>query len=251
MITLACFLTVFTTLVNDPSHASMYKAYASYYDRFYQLKDYEKEAWFLNEILSQHQITTVLDVGCGTGSHLLKLIHYGYIGEGIDLNTEMVQIANTELHGRASQADMRTFNLNRKYDAVVSMFAVFNHNIEVSDARSTLVQCKSHLNEEGVLILDLYNPQSSGQKEATLDGVTKIMKWQLNQETQICESTVSFIENNQAVEEKFPLRVYSIAQITELLKEAGFKRIEFYDNYTFSQGSASSKNLIVVAKLAS
>lgn len=234
-------------LACDPSHANMYKTYASYYDRFYQTKDYEKETRFLHAIFSQNQVGTVLDVGCGTGSHLSKLTQYGYVGEGIDLNAEMVQIAKTKLNGKASQADMRTFNLGRKYDAVISMFAVFNHNIDINDARSALSQFRAHLNDGGILILDLYNPQSSGQKEASLDGVTKIMKWQLNQETQMCESIVTFIENDQTSEEKFPLRIYSIPQITQLLKQAGFMQVAFYDNYTFNYGSSSSKNLIVVA----
>jgi SAM-dependent methyltransferase len=221
----------------------MYKTYASYYDRFYQTKNYEKEINFLDKIFSQNQIKTVLDVGCGTGSHLSKLTQYGYDGEGIDLNAEMVEIAKTKLHGKASQADMRTFNLGRKYDAVISMFAVFNHNGDVSDAHKALTKFRSHLHEGGILILDLYNPQSSGQKEASVDGVTKIMKWQLNPETQICESVVTFVEYGKTIEESFPLRIYSMSQITQLLKQAGFNQVEFYDNYTLSQGSPSSKNL--------
>jgi SAM-dependent methyltransferase len=86
---LSFILAVFAMLATDPSSASMYKTYASYYDRFYQTKDYEKETCFLDKIFSQNQIKTVLDVGCGTGSHLSKLTQYGYDGEGIDLNAEI------------------------------------------------------------------------------------------------------------------------------------------------------------------
>lgn len=233
---------------SDPSNASMYKAYASYYDRFYLSKDYEKEGHFLDELLSKNQVKTILDVGCGTGSHLSKLIKYGYNVEGIDLNAEMVQIAKTKLNGKASQADMQNFNLGQKYDAVISMYAVFNHNVDVNDAKSTLVQFKKHLHEGGILIIDLYNPQSSGQKESSVNGVTKVMKWQLNHKTQICKSTVTFIEGDKICKEEFPLRIYSISQITHLLKDAGFEHVQFYDNYTLNQGTSSSKNLIVVAR---
>jgi ubiquinone/menaquinone biosynthesis C-methylase UbiE len=85
----AFILTVFAMLGSDPSSASMYKTYASSYDRFYQSKDYEKETHFLDKIFSQNQVSTVLDVGCGTGSHLSKLAQYGYIGYGIDLNASL------------------------------------------------------------------------------------------------------------------------------------------------------------------
>lgn len=121
----------------------MYKTYAKYYDQFYERKNYENETHFLHELLSKHHVHTILDVGCGTGTHLSKLELLNYTCEGIDLNHEMIEIAKMKLRGNVTQADMTHFNLNKQFDAVISMFAVFNHNITLKDASKTLHQLKN------------------------------------------------------------------------------------------------------------
>lgn len=233
---------------SEASYSMMYQTYAIYYDQFYQSKDYAKEVCFLDQILSEHQVKTILDVGCGTGTHLSKLENCGYTCLGIDFNLEMLALAKTKLNGKVRQADMRSFDLMVQFDAIISMFAVFNHNLEIKDAKSTLAQLKKHLNPGGILILDLYNPQSSGKKVDHYKHVTRIMEWQLDQETDICHSHIKFIEGDAIYEETFPLKIYSMQVIEELLSKAGFKTILFFDNYTFQEGTPFSKNLIVVAK---
>ncbi len=234
--------------MESSSSTMMYKTFATYYDHFYRTKDYEKETCFLKHLLSEYHVHTILDVGCGTGTHLSKLEQSGYACEGIDLNTEMVEIAKTKHKGTIFQADMRTFQLNRRYDAIISMFAVFNHNLDMNDARSTLIQIRNHLNPNGVVILDLYNPQSSGKKVDSYEGITRTMEWRLNTEIQVCESIVKFIEGDKACEEQFLLKIYSIPLLKKLFEDAGFTHIKLYDNYTFNEGSPLSKNLIVVAE---
>ena len=229
------------------SCSNMYKTYAAHYDRFYQSKDYAKETSFLHQLLAKYQVHSILDVGCGTGTHLSNLEHCGYACEGIDLNIEMLEIAKTKVKGQVSQADMRNFNLKSRYDAIISMFAVFNHNLDVNDARRTLMCFQDHLALNGILVLDLYNPQSSGKKMNSYEGITRVMEWHLNTETQLCESLVSFTEGDKTYDEKFPLKIYPIALIKQLLTEAGFTSLQFYDNYTFDEGTSKSKNLIVAA----
>lgn len=225
----------------------MYKEYAAYYDQFYQSKDYSKESLFLNALLSRHQAKTILDVGCGTGTHLSMLEQCNYICHGIDLNSEMLSIAQSKVKGNITQADMRHFNLQCQFDAIISLFAVFNHNLNSDDGLQTLRQLKKHLNPGGILLLDLYNPQSSGKKSNTLNGITRIMEWNINHETQTCDSIVKFITEDKTVEENFSLKIYSISEIKNLLEAAGFSTVIFYDNFTFEQGTPLSKNLLVCA----
>jgi hypothetical protein len=74
------------------------------------------------------------------------------------------------------------------------------------------------------------------------------MSWQLNNNTQMCESTIKFIQNNKIYEEVFPLKIYSISLMQQLVTEAGFADNKFYDNYTLDEGTPFSKNLIACAK---
>ena len=143
------------TDMNIATNSSMYKVFATYYDQFYQSKNYEKECVFLQTVFSKFCVKTVLDVGCGTGTHLSVLEQCGYSCEGIDFNEAMLEIAQKKLKGKVRQEDMRNFELNKSYDAIISLFAVFNHNLTCDEARKTLSKLKSHLKKNGVLILDL------------------------------------------------------------------------------------------------
>lgn len=231
------------------TNSNMYTTYASYYDLFYQSKNYTQECSFLHTLFSEYHIKTVLDVGCGTGTHLSILETYGYSCEGIDFNSDMLKLAEKKLKGNVFQADMRSFNLNKQYDASTSLFAVFNHNLTLHDANTTLLNLKAHLKKDGILILDLYNPQSSGRKSNSVGEITKSMEWNLHNKNHICESTVSFLQNNTKLyEEKFPLRIYSISEMKGLLTKAGFETINVYDNFTFTTAHDSSKNLVFVAQ---
>lgn len=231
----------------DPSSHAMYNTYAQYYDQFYSGKKYGPEALFVHELLSKHKSLTVLDLGCGTGTHLSNLEQFGYECIGIDINQEMLEFAISKVKSKLVKADMRNFELNKKFDAVISMFAVFNHNLTDEDALATLQNVKKHLNVNGLLILDLYNPQSSGEKTETVGDITRTMKWQLDPATNMCLSSVIFASGDAKHESLFPLKIYLTEHIERLLKQCDYKDIHFYDNYTLQAGTATSKNLICVA----
>lgn len=226
----------------------MYKEFAGLYDEFYRSKDYTNEVRFLNEILSSHGIKSLLDIGCGTGNHLALLEELGYTCSGIDINQEMLEVAKTKMAGRLECVNMNSFDMQAKYDAVISMFAVFNHNLTLEEAKNTLTCLKKHLRANGIVILDLYNPQSEGRKQNMVGNVERVMEWQFKPDN-ICLTTLTFIKNGQSLESQFPLRIYSISELESLFKECGFQDVQFYENYKFNSGSPASRNLIVTACL--
>lgn len=235
---------------NSSSNSPMYTSYASYYDQFYHSKNYTKEALFLDELFSSNNVKTILDVGCGTGTHIALLEHYGYVCQGIDLNRDMLNIAKNKVKGPIFQADMRNFDLVDTFDAVICLFAVFNHNLCQEDALKTLLTIKKHLAIGGLLVLDLYNPQSSGKKTEKCEEIERIMKWDLDHSNQICTSIVQFVREGNICESIFPLKIYSMLDMQQLLEKAGFKNINFYENYSWENGTSRSKNLIVTAYLS-
>lgn len=235
------------THCSNPSSHAMYNTYAHYYDQLYSAKNYDQETCFLHELLSRHKAHTLLDVGCGTGTHISFLEQLGYTCLGIDINREILDIAKTKVSRTVVQADMRDFELNEQFDAVISMFAVYNHNLVDEDALATLKSIKKHLHKDGILILDLYNPQSSGEKTETYGKTTRVMKWQLDSINKICLSHVTLVSGHMKYASSFPLKIYSMNHIEELPKQCGYKDIQYYDNYTTNPGTQHSKNLIVTA----
>ena len=78
-----------------------YAAIAPWYDRFLEPIDRPLRAKAL-ELCPAVPGQTVLDVGCGTGSHLAEYVDRGAVGTGLDRSPAMLETARRRLAGRAS-----------------------------------------------------------------------------------------------------------------------------------------------------
>ncbi len=225
-----------------------YKDLAHIYDRVNQNKDYIKETDFLERILNKEDVKTVLDVGCGTGNHMQILEKRGFKCDGIDINQEMLDIARKKVKGELTQADMANFELNRKYDAIVSLFASFNHLKNLEKAEKALKCFKEHLNKEGILVIDLHNPKGNGEKHEKFEDIERKMKWKYNPETKIEHTKVTFKIKGRTIEDAHTMRIYSIKEMKSLLEKTGFSMQKAYENFSFNPASSESKNIQVLAK---
>ena len=73
--------------------------YAEHYDLFYQHKDYEAGCSFVEAIFQRfagQPVRSILDLGCGTGGHALRLAQRGYAVTGVDRSAAMLAEARHE-----------------------------------------------------------------------------------------------------------------------------------------------------------
>src|SRR6187402_870517 len=83
---------------------SQFDVYAAFYDLLYKDKDYRGESEYIDTLITKFlnkdkSKTTLLDLACGTGKHLLELSTMGYTSlSGSDISKSMIDIAtkNTE-----------------------------------------------------------------------------------------------------------------------------------------------------------
>jgi len=93
-------------------------------------------------------------VACGTGAHLAEL-RRRYDVEGADLSPAMLAVARGRLPGiPLHQADMRTLEVGRRFDAVICLFSSIGYVTGPSELRSTVARLAAHVAPGGVLILD-------------------------------------------------------------------------------------------------
>lgn len=135
--------------------------YAMYYDLFNNSKDYTKEVSFLDQTFKKYgkNVKSLLDLGCGTGIHDNMLSKKGYTVTGLDLSPEMIKIANSrkEKNTEFVVGDMSNFDLSKKFDAVISMFAAFGYLTKNEQIASALESIKKHLNPGGLFIMDCWH----------------------------------------------------------------------------------------------
>jgi len=138
--------------------------YAPLYDALYEEKDYGKETELLIQVFqkyAQQSVRKVLDLGCGTGNHSLRLASRGYEVTGVDRSQEMLQIADRKacsqgLKPRFRHGDIRSLDLGETFDAVLMMFAVLGYQVKDADILSTIRTARRHLIGGGLLIFDVW-----------------------------------------------------------------------------------------------
>jgi SAM-dependent methyltransferase len=126
------------------------------YDAIYaSIRDYPREAAELDRLIQERRpgARTLLDVACGTGAHLEHLTRYE--AEGLDLDPEMLAVARERLPAIAfHQADMASFDVGRRFDAVVCMFSSIGYVRTEERLHGAIASMARHLGQGGVLVVE-------------------------------------------------------------------------------------------------
>ena len=105
-----------------------------------------------------HPVRTVLELGCGCGRFLRALPKRGYEVTGVDIAEDFVDFANKHLDSskaRALVGDMRTFDLNQRFDAAFCSANTFRLLLTDEDIRSGWRALAAHLRPGAVCVFDL------------------------------------------------------------------------------------------------
>jgi SAM-dependent methyltransferase len=149
---------------------------ASVYDLVYaaQGKDYAAEAAELRAQIDA-RVTgarSVLDVACGTGAHLAHLRQW-YEVAGIDVDHAMLAEARAKLPGvDLREADMRTLQLDRRFDAVMCLFSAIGYLRDPGELDAAVATMAAHLVPGGVLVVDGWVRPERWRGDATAHAVT-------------------------------------------------------------------------------
>jgi len=137
---------------------SDYADWAATYDLVYDAigKDYVAESASVAQLIeARHpEAKTLLDVGCGTGRHL-ELLRSHFVVEGLDASPEMLDVARTRLPGvELHQGDFRTFDLGKRYGAVICLFSAIGYVADESELRQAIAAMARHVEPAGVLMVE-------------------------------------------------------------------------------------------------
>lgn len=230
--------------------SSFGKDYADIYDLIYHDKNYEKECDFIEEIFRKFgvRVSSILDLGCGSGGHAIPLSKREYKVTGVDLSRHMIENAVRKAE-RANvkceflHDDIRSFRAGVLFDAVISMFAVMSYQIEDEDVVSSFKTAYVHLRDGGVFIFDFwFGPAVLREKPAVRfkevkSGAVKIIRI-TNPSTDIFSNIVDVnfkilvLDDSKGVlnvfEELHRVRYFFPREIRTMLKSVGFREVSFF-----------------------
>jgi SAM-dependent methyltransferase len=220
-------------------------AYAGVYDVIYHDKDYTAECDLIEGLFQRHApgpVRDILDLGCGTGGHAQILAERGHQVVGVDRSAAMIEIAREKAREGAGSSpptyhrgDIREVRLDRRFDAVLMMFAVLGYQLEDDDVRASLHSARTHLRDGGILLLDCwYGPavlyRKPTQRVKIVDGssgrLTRVSVGELDAERNLCVVNFRIESENHSgvgrVEEAHRVRYFFAPELSRFLDEAGF-----------------------------
>jgi SAM-dependent methyltransferase len=217
--------------------------YASIYDALYSEKDYEAECDLIEEIVSRYgdgAISTVLDLGCGTGSHSIPFSRRGYTVTGVDRSEPM--LAEARLKAGTSVApdfvhgDVRNIDLGQKYDLVLMMFAVLGYQTSNENLRQALSTVALHLKRGGLFIGDVWygpavvetRPSDRSKTVETANGqLTRVATPSLDSVYNICtvDYQLTLGTEIETWEEQHTMRYFFPEELEGHFRQAGIELV--------------------------
>lgn len=135
--------------------------FAAVYDIVRSHKDYRAEADRLHDLLRDvylvEQGARVLDVGCGTGSHAVRLQELGFLMTGIDPSRDMIDVALR----KRSPVKFESTTIDEfplvEFDAIISLSNVINCLGSEEKLRNFLQAMEGRLRRGGVVLIECWN----------------------------------------------------------------------------------------------
>jgi len=207
---------------------------------------------------------SVLEVASGTGRLSKYITDLGLPYTGIDNSQSFLDVSIENLGSRGTflLRDMRDFHLNKKFDFIFIGFNSFLHNLTDKDAVSCLASIKTHLNDGGLFLLSIFQPDHSflyrdeylyeartffnyqGKKcrmmeRNSFDDETQInsLTWQLEIDGNLSEDTYSFKQ-----------RMYYPHKMDLLFQETGFSIQEKFGDWEMNPLDEESPLQIYICK---
>src|SRR4030095_8684306 len=136
----------------------VYDELAEHYDLIYG--DQLDTDFYLRE--ARNARGRVLEVACGTGRILLRLLEEGIDAEGLDLSESMLAVLKKKatsmgLKPTVYQANMVDFKLG-KYNLIIVPYRSFLHLKSEKERKDALRNFMDHLEKGGRLVLHTYSP---------------------------------------------------------------------------------------------
>lgn len=141
--------------------------------------------FYINHIPSIR--SSILELGCGTGRVLTKLVNSCGCIHGIDNSNAMVNICRKKIQESGIDTDkikivvgdISNFQMDYKYDLIIAPYRVFQ-NLETDDQVDGLFNCvRIHLNPNGTCILNVFQPWPLNRIKESWDEKAEKFCWEM------------------------------------------------------------------------
>lgn len=243
-----------------------YSKLALVYDDLMQDAPYEKWIDFTIQRFNEanKDITTIADLGCGTGEITIRLAQEGYQLYGVDLSSEMLTIAEQKatkenINISWINQDMRTLS-GLQVDAVISYCDAINYLTTLDDLKDTFTKVWESLQTGGIFIFDIHglNYVENAMVNQTFTHVANHVSyiWDCfpgENSGEMYHEITFFVSDEHDKYSRFDehhhQRTHPLSVYQQLLQNIGFTNLQFYGDFSSNQpfSEDSADRILIVA----
>lgn len=201
-----------------------------------------------------------LEIGCGTGRILLRLLGAGIAAEGLDSSPDMLRICEQKarpmnLAPTLHLQDMLHMRLSRRYGVIFAPLATMMLLRNEGEVRKALGAWHLHLRAGGCMLFSIYvPPERIGASAMQLVGTVKhqgrpLRVWHAHEQDPTANAIVErfrFEDQHGAIlgTHRIRLLFWSPDAMRALLGSLGYRNIEVMSDHTDAGPSAGTRMLV-------
>jgi len=223
-------------------YEELYENYAEKYDKECFVHGTLGECTFIEEELNRDKSLKIIDIGCGTGRHAIELAKRGYHVKGIDLSGSQLKKAREKAEAQRVKVDFqkhdaRNMPFEREFDLAIMLCEGGFPLMETDEMNFEILKnAAKALKDNGKLIFttlnglfplfhsvkEFYESQAKEENAEYQDCTFDLMTFRDYHTTVIEDDTGNKKELHSNE------RYYVPSEITWLLKNLGFRKIDIF-----------------------
>jgi SAM-dependent methyltransferase len=229
---------------------------------------------FLKNSLPLPSEATILDLACGYGRLSVPLAQEGYRVTGFDFSEYFLKIAQQKAKAAGLdvpfvKGDMRHLPFDSEFDAIINIFTSFGYFENEEEDLAVLKGVHRGLKGGGYFFMDFSNsPKAiswlyengdidrktgeliSEKTEILSNGLTVNQIERLDVGTLRWQMKRSWLEKGKKRSYRTNVRMYFLAELRQLMKEAGLSVEQVYGDFDASPYQADSKRILILSRKA-
>jgi SAM-dependent methyltransferase len=215
--------------------------FASTYNRLWGA-EYHAQAFPVVQklLLSRlHPGASILDVCCGTGKFTARVASSGFQMYGIDASEGMIGYARQNAPGvDFTVADVRSFALDRKFEAAYSVFESFNHVPDLNGLERAFANVRRHLRSGAPFLFDLNREEAFILYWNDTHAIVEsdhvcALRSHYDEDARIATCNITAFEQIEDGWKRTDFAVrqtcHNIDDVCAALSDAGFRNVSLYD----------------------
>lgn len=217
------------------------------------------EVRFLIDETSIPSQASILDLGCGTGRHAVRLAELGYSVTGLDISSDFLKVA-AEKSSRSGLSiewinkDMRDIPFKNRFDLVFIMFGAWGFFEQDHENEAVFKGIHRALKMDGHFVLDFFNRDwilSHFQPRHWAERENGYFLEERNFDShagRLNTETIFIKRDGQIIKWGNSTRAFTVQEIMKMLQQTGFSDINVYGNLEKQPYSLDTPRMLLHAQ---